>query len=165
METRHVEELVKLGHPTLAKDSRGRIVRPVLQRHLGAIDRFILHIKSVDGCWQWDMPNKSNGYGEFLVHYKRISAHRFSYEYFVGEIPDGLQIDHICRNRGCVNPNHLRVTSIAENVLSGVGITAINKRKTHCIRWHALKDGNVYLWRGKRNCRICRSDNSKTTTS
>jgi hypothetical protein len=84
--------------------------------------------------------------------------HRYAYEALVGPIPDGKQIDHLCRNRACCNPEHLEPVTIQENIRRGEGPQAINARKTHCIRGHALSGDNLYLVpkSGRRNCVICR---------
>src|SRR3990167_11482908 len=71
-------------------------------------------------CWNWIGTKDSSGYGRFRFFYKTILAHRFSYELFVGEIPTGLVIDHLCRNTSCVNPAHLEPVSIYENCRRGI---------------------------------------------
>src|ERR1700745_534406 len=97
-----------------------------LHRMIPAIDRFQASytVNLATGCWEWDATiNSSQGYAMIMVKGKRVLAHRFSYEYHVGPIPTGLQLDHLCRNRSCVNPSHLEAVSIKQNVLSSVGIT------------------------------------------
>lgn len=130
--------------------------------HRSITERFNSFIVSRNGCWQWRSPNKTTGYGEFHWHYQRYLAHRFSYQHHIGPIPDGMQIDHLCRNRGCVNPKHLRVVTLAQNVLAGSGITAQNKRKTSCKNGHAYTDANTYKHNGKRSCRVCKDALSRT---
>ena len=70
--------------------------------------------KIPDGCWEWTA-NKTNGYGRFRVDAKLVYAHRFAFETLVGPIPAGLDLDHICHNRACVKPNHLRPCTNREN--------------------------------------------------
>jgi hypothetical protein len=76
-------------------------------------------------------------------------------ELFVGPIPEGLVIDHLCRNRGCINPTHMEPVTNAENVLRGEGPTAVNARKTHCKRGHPFDDVNTYVYAKGRACRMC----------
>lgn len=89
------------------------------------------------GCWIWDSEvNKSHGYGMFLLNGKYVRAHRVSYELFKGPIPKGLHIDHLCRVKCCVNPDHLEAVTNRVNVLRGVGATAVNARKETCPYGH-----------------------------
>lgn len=87
-------------------------------------------------CWLW--PTKSKlGYGDiYLGNYISETAHRLSYRFAKGEIPEDLCIDHLCRKPSCVNPDHLEAVTIKENTLRGVGMGAINAKKTLCIRGH-----------------------------
>lgn len=107
------------------------------------------------GCWLWIGALRPTGYGVFNEGGKRYPAHRWGYESLVGQIPKGLQIDHLCRVRSCVNPDHLEPVTQRENILRGNGIAAINARKTHCKRGHPLTAGNVYLSAKRRQCRQC----------
>lgn len=106
-------------------------------------------------CVEWQGKYFSNGYGR--VGYKM--AHRIVYEEQVGEIPDGLQLDHLCRNRGCVNIEHLEPVTIKVNVMRGVSPHAINARKTHCTNGHEFTEQNIYQRpdRIARGCRTCRA--------
>jgi hypothetical protein len=82
-------------------------------------------------------------------------AHRVAWELMRGPIPRGMTIDHLCRMPLCVNPSHLEVVTLKENVLRGFGSPAMNARKTHCLKGHPLTLDNVYLYRGSRSCRMC----------
>lgn len=89
-------------------------------------------------------------------HGKDVLVHRKVYELLVGPIPDGMTIDHLCRNRKCCNPDHLEVVTMRENVLRGTGPTAEKYRQTHCIRGHLLSGDNLYITpQGRRECREC----------
>ena len=125
-------------------------------------DRFWFHVdKNFLGCWLWTR-TLNRGYGSFRSGAgKTTTAHRASYQMLKGAIPDGLQLDHLCRVRNCVNPDHLEPVTLKENVLRGVGITAENKSKTHCVRGHALEGFNLQ-WAGtQRRCRTCGNDNQR----
>lgn len=107
------------------------------------------------GCWEW-IAGKSLGYGVVRWRGKKSYAHRVFYEALVGQIPDGKTIDHLCRNRACVNPEHMEPVSRGENVLRGEGRTAANARKTHCPMGHLLAGDNLKRGEaGTRKCRIC----------
>lgn len=110
------------------------------------------------GCWLWIGSVNNCGYGKIYHKNKSIGAHRFSYQHFIGPIPDNLVPDHLCRVRCCVNPSHMRLVSSKENILAGVGPAAINARKTHCLRGHSLDASNVYIRPGVygRYCRECK---------
>lgn len=119
-----------------------------------------------DGCWKWDAGKQSSGYGVFWVAGDPVLAHRWAYEASVGTIPEGLCIDHLCRNRACVRPSHLEPVTMRENILRGKGATAINARKTHCPQDHPYSGENLWFKKSKgrrdqRACRQCDRDSSK----
>lgn len=120
-------------------------------------EQFWSKVAKTDGCWEWQGSLTSAGYGRTSVNGKTVFTHRYSYEQIVGPIPEGLVIDHLCRNRSCCNPGHLEPVTNRENVLRGIGPSAINARKTHCPEGHELFAANVYVAPGtrERHCRTC----------
>ena len=115
-------------------------------------DRFLAKIVAYPhGCWIWQATTTPNGYGQFRVDGRMVYAHRFAYELLVGPIPEGLELDHLCRVRNCVNPAHMEPVTHAENMRRGA-----HALKTHCPREHPYAGGNLYVAPdGKRRCRAC----------
>jgi hypothetical protein len=118
-------------------------------------------------CVVWLGNTDRDGYGLFHVSLerRRVYAHRFALEHFGGKpIPDGMQVDHLCRVRNCVRPDHLDIVTSRENTLRGFGRTGRQARQTHCKRGHAFTPENTYIGRNGsgvpgRICRICRVAN------
>jgi hypothetical protein len=117
------------------------------------------------GCWIWTGAATAAGYGQMVANRKHRYAHRISYEMHVGAIPNGLELDHRCRNTFCVNPDHLEPVTHAENVRRGLGPERAGKRqrdKTRCPNGHPYTEGNIYYRaNGNRDCRICSIERSK----
>lgn len=114
---------------------------------------YILSRIKVDenGCWNYPYSLQTNGYARIQGEY----AHRASYEIFKSRIPEGLTIDHLCKNKICVNPQHMEAVTAVENTMRSSAIPATNARKTHCMRGHPFSGNNLLVYAGKRQCRIC----------
>lgn len=119
--------------------------------------RFVRFTHFTEDCWYWIGNRSYKGYGEFAVSAtKKQKAHRFAYEFFVGPIPNGMTIDHLCRNRSCVNPKHLEAVTNKVNILRGIAPSAVNSRRTHCIHGHEFTPENTYRQGGGgRGCIEC----------
>jgi hypothetical protein len=114
------------------------------------------------GCWLWLARVDRDGYPRMTVGGQQGQlAYRVSYEAFIGPIPPGLEPDHLCRVRSCVNFEHVEPVTHRVNVLRGVGLTAENARRTHCIHGHALAKLNVRVRAGRRDCLVCEKDRNQ----
>lgn len=109
-----------------------------------------------NGCWVISGADKAHRYPRMFVGDRRtVATHRWSYEHFVGPVPPGLVLDHLCRNTSCANPEHLEPVTPRENTLRGFGPTAVNAAKTHCDRGHPLTNAYVIPSTGSRQCLEC----------
>lgn len=133
-----------------------KINYPKTRRTRPAIDRFMDRVDQSGDCWEWTGRKFWDGYGIFYVGRTTVRAHRWSYEHFVGPIPDGLVIDHLCRNRACVKPDHLEAVTNRENLMRGEGPSAVAARATRCVNGHPFDEKNTRVSPdGSRVCRTC----------
>lgn len=124
-------------------------------------DRFWPKVDTTGPCWEWTASKNHLGYGQVSREYpdRRLGmAHRVAYELLVGPIPEGKELDHLCRNPSCVNPDHLEPVTHAENMRRAPYDAPASKRaKTHCPAGHPYSGENLYVNpKGRRECRACR---------
>lgn len=122
-----------------------------------------------NGCWTWVGSRNQYGYGQFAFagrHGKLVLAHRHYFRMAKGPIPDGMNLDHLCRNRDCVNPDHLEVVTVRENLRRGATRMAANLSKTHCPHGHPYSGANLKIdRRGWRKCLTCYPDRRHGTST
>lgn len=133
---------------------------------LRTVDRIAARsVETERGCWEWQGSATPKGYGRIWVGEKLLYVHRAAYEALVGEIPEGLQLDHLCRNRGCWRPDHLDPVTNRVNAQRGEAgsyLGAKNLNKTHCPQGHPYDGDNLRVnARGWRYCRTCRRDQKR----
>jgi hypothetical protein len=126
------------------------------------IDRFEKKYipEPMSGCWLWTAGLQGGTYGSFYFRGRSVAAHRWSYEHHVGPVPNGLELDHKCCVKICVNPAHLRPVTSRENTLLGDSAASRNAGKTHCVKGHEFTPENtIERMNGGhsfRACRVCR---------
>lgn len=134
----------------------GRPPQPIKERFMSKVDLDI-----VPGCWIWKGSfgghEGKHAYGRFYYMDKNVMAHRFAYEFIsLRKIPENYDVDHLCKNPRCVNPEHLQSLSKRDNTFRSNNPMAINARKTHCINGHELTGKDLYIAKnGTRKCYAC----------
>lgn len=124
-------------------------------------ERIKRHVRQNGDCLEWT-GHLYNGYGRISVGRKTRAIHRVAYEMVKGPIPDGLVIDHLCRNRACINPDHLEVVTNEENIRRGYGLPVRLGRRTHCNNGHPFSGDNLTFHKdGRRICVTCRREYMK----
>jgi hypothetical protein len=108
-----------------------------------------------NGCWLWTAAIWPTGYAQYRVNRRTLRAHRYAYQVVNGKVPPGLDLDHLCRNRACVNPAHLEPVTHSVNLKRGINVGKHHLRKTHCPKGHPYDEVNTYRYHGKRMCRAC----------
>lgn len=125
-------------------------------------ERFWAKVNRADGCWEWTAAIGNDGYGRFFLNGRTVRSHRLAYELLRGAIPNGLQLDHLCRVRSCCNPDHLEPVSNRENTVRGRAGDTHNHLKTHCPARHPYDSENTYVNpAGKRICRTCLAESKR----
>ena len=136
-------------------------VTPIMNRE--QLKRFTKNIQLdiLTGCWIWSGYVMKIGYGVISFYNKPFYAHRLSYTYFNGKIPERLELDHLCRNKACCNPRHLEAVTHKENLNRGIRKQRY-KHKEYCIRGHKMADTNLKVCSdGYKRCKTCKAIRSK----
>lgn len=125
-------------------------------------ERYWAKVEKTDSCWLWTGTDNGRGYGFFPIGGRYVQAHRYAYTIAKGEIPDGLTIDHLCRVRNCVNPDHLEAVTHKENIRRMQDATGTGWVVTHCPVGHEYLPENTYIDpKGSRCCKACRVENTR----
>ena len=133
-----------------------------------ALYRFLPKIEYQGGHWLWTASKDAKGYGQFKLDGNKVRVHRLAYEHWIGPIPEGLQIDHLCRVKHCANPAHLEPVTSGENTRRGLAplaLAAMRSARTHCKRGHEFTPDNTYIAKAGssqgRGCRTCKRDSDR----
>lgn len=132
---------------------------PHRNHRFSELERFLMKVHKTETCWLWTGAKNSLGYGSFFIRPARgvernVSAHRYGYRLWIGPIPVGLTLDHLCRVKHCVNPAHLEPVTMRVNILRSNNACAKNARKTHCQNGHKFDEANT-AWHNYGRQRAC----------
>lgn len=137
-------------------------VRPLKRGYGWSVERRLSRHVSIEGdCWIWTGSRSGNGYGMIAVDNVRWMAHRYAYTALVGAIPEGLDLDHLCRNRACINPAHLEPVTRSENLKRGAPRGERQRARTHCPHNHPYDEQNTTRRNGRRICKACDRDRAR----
>ena len=140
------------------------------ERFWAKVDKNGSIFKDLGPCWTWTASLTTAGYGKFgITNGRAVEAHRVAYELIMGPVPEGLCLDHLCRNRMCVNPDHLEPVTLVENFKRGIDShpasnatrKAMALASTHCRNGHPRTPPNTHWWKGHRYCRICAKERAR----
>ena len=149
-----------LLHPELARGvcrscaQKSATTAATVANRSSTVEKFEKNIdRTSSGCWEWTGYAYANGYGSITHNGRQVLVHRWAYEHFTGPLVNGMQIDHLCRNRKCANPEHLEQVTPRENTRRAM--------RTKCINGHEFTEENTWMCQGKRYCRTCRRTRNK----
>lgn len=135
----------------------------ILERFLAKVPHLPRPLDS--SCWIWTGSTNGNGYGEMRIDGRKTYAHRVSHELYIGPIPVGYDIDHLCRNHGCVSPFHIEAVTRRTNTMRGKNPDVQRARAaavTHCPHGHLYDAANTYRTKaGLRQCRTCNRERNR----
>jgi hypothetical protein len=125
---------------------------------ISEIERFASKYVEDGDCWRWQGPLDKDGYGHFYFRRRGRRAHRFAWFLYRGPIPEGMVVNHVCKRRDCVNPQHLELLTPRENALQdSLSPASVNARKTHCKQGHAYDR----TYGGQRSCSRCQAEKTR----
>lgn len=160
---RFPNRLHRLAHSFCSHDCQSvhrRQPEQEMARFWGSVEK-----QPSDRCWVWQGALNSAGYGLMMWQGRVTRAHRIAYELHKGPIPIGLELDHLCRNRRCVNPAHLEAVTSLTNWERGRSISRLNVAKTHCKNGHPFDETNTGNLNGGRRCRLCHAERERAANS